>query len=192
MTAALPAACEECGSPEVVIALADDASGLHGLCDPCFTVAIEAGMAMARRARSNGAAGARGSGAGGAGCVAVENDTGASGRVVVEAGDTSAAAEGDGLLSSLEGCVGNVVMSLEAVRTEFPDFMPNTVKAMLLTAWNVHANWALLLLQYESPSDAVMKNCQMADAFGLALATLRRGDPREIDQVRRGWTRLSE
>ena len=48
--------CEECGSRDVVVALADDAGGLHGLCDRCFTVAVEAGVAMARRA--NGASGA--------------------------------------------------------------------------------------------------------------------------------------
>ena len=127
----------------------------------------------------------------GTGCVAVEDDASVRGRVVVEAGDTGAAAEGDDLLSLNEGCLGNAVLSLEAVRTEFPDFMPNTVKAMLLSARDVHANSALVLLRFESPSDAVMDNCQMADTFGLALAMLRSGNPRKIEQVRRGWTRLS-
>ena len=102
------------------------------------------------------------------------------------------AADEDALLSLNEGCLGNTVLSLEAVRTEFPDFMPNTVKAMLLAARNAHANSDLLLLRYESPWDLVTNNCEMADSFGLALEMLRSGDPWEIDQVRRGWMGLSE
>ena len=102
------------------------------------------------------------------------------------------AADEDALLSLNEDCLGNTVLSLEAVRTEFPDFMPNTVRAMLLAARNAHANSDLLLLRYESPWDLVKNNCEMADSFGLALEMLRSGDPWEIDQVRRGWMGLSE
>lgn len=104
-----------------------------------------------------------------------------------------AAADDERYVALLEACYGSSARSLEAIRTEFPDFMSNTVEMLLAFARNAHENPALALLGSDSPGAVEVQGaCVSADGFGMALDALRSGDPGRIESLRRSWMDAAE
>lgn len=108
------------------------------------------------------------------------------GLALAALGASGAAAEDDGLASILEGCVGNVVTSLEAIRAEFPDFVPNQFELMLFGARQNHADLEGFVARQidRSRMEVVSGVCVAADLGAFMLEILRRGDRSEVEVLR--------